>query len=71
MRWAVFVTQKLALKIVSMKEFPEMVGTMAALLERSLAPPTEATLRGNVFSEFAILEHLLKRRFHDDDGVSE
>lgn len=65
------MTQKLALKIVSLKEFPEMAGTMAALLERSLVPPTEATLRGNVFSEFAILEHLLKRRFHNYDGVSE
>lgn len=49
MQWAVIVTQKLALKITSLTEFPEMVGTMAESLERSLSPPTEATLRYNMF----------------------
>lgn len=48
-QWVVVVTQKLALKIIFLTEFPEMVGTMAASLERSLPPPTEATLRDNMF----------------------
>ena len=42
---AEYLTQKLALKIL---EFPEMAGTMAASLERSLSPPTETALRDNV-----------------------
>lgn len=47
--WAVLVTQRLALNIPVLTEFPETVGTMAASLERSLSPPTEATLRDNAF----------------------
>lgn len=51
------VTQKLALKIISLKLFPEMVGTMAAPLEKKcLAPPTEATLKDNMFFFFLILQ---------------